>query len=119
MESTTGRLKDTLVVFSRAGMGTADPALQEKLAGTWLRLVLEGGDLPGAICFYADGVKLAVEGSPVLETLAKLESRGVHLVLCKTCLDFFGLSEKVRVGVVGGMGDILAAQTLAAKVVAL
>ncbi len=119
MEGTEGRWKDTLVVFSRAGMGTADPALQEKLAGTWLRLVLEGGDLPGAICFYADGVKLAVEGSPVLETLAKLEARGVHLVLCRTCLDFLGLAEKVRVGIVGGMGDILAAQAIAGKVVAL
>ena len=119
MTAPTGGLKDTLVVFSRAGMGTAEPALQVKLAATWLRLVLEGGDHPGAICFYADGVNLAVEGSPVLETLAKLEERGVHLVLCRTCLDFFGLSEKVRVGVVGGMGDILAAQAIAAKVISL
>jgi hypothetical protein len=112
-------MKDTLVVITREGMGSAEPALQKKLVGTWLTLLLEGGDLPGAICFYTDGVKLAVEGSPVLEQLAKLEGRGVHLILCKTCLDFFDLAEKARVGVVGGMGDILAAQTLAAKVVTL
>lgn len=112
-------MKDTLVVITREGMGSAEPALQKKLVGTWLTLVLEGGNLPGAICFYTDGVKLAVEGSPVLEQLTRLEERGVHLILCKTCLDFLGLAEKVRVGVVGGMGDILAAQTIAAKVLLL
>ncbi len=112
-------MKDTLVVITREGMGSAEPALQKKLVGTWLTLVLEGGHLPGAICFYTDGVKLAVEGSPVLEQLAKLEERGVHLILCKTCLDFFGLAEKVRVGIVGGMGDILAAQSIARKVLPL
>ena len=112
-------MKDTLVVIAREGMGSAEPALQKKLVGTWLTLVLEGGHLPGAICFYTDGVKLAVEGSPVLEQLAKLEERGVHLILCKTCLDFFGLAEKVRVGIVGGMGDILAAQMIATKVLPL
>ena len=112
-------MKDTLVVIAREGMGSAEPALRMKLVGTWLTLLLQGESLPGAICFYTDGVKLAVEGSPVLEQLGKLEEKGVHLILCKTCLDFFGLSEKVRVGVVGGMGDILAAQTIATKVVNL
>ena len=112
-------MKDTLVVVTREGMGSAEPALQRKLVGTWLTLLLEGGDLPGAICFYTDGVKLAVEGSPVLEQLSRLEEKGVHLILCKTCLDFYGLAEKVRVGVVGGMGDILAAQSIATKVVNL
>ena len=112
-------MKDTLILITREGMGSAEPALQQKLIATWLRLLLEGGKLPGAICFYTDGVKLAVEGSPVLEVLAKLEEKGVHLILCKTCLDFFGLAEKVRVGVVGGMGDILAAQTIAARVISL
>lgn len=112
-------MKDTLVVITREGMGSAEAALQEKLIGTWLTLLLQGEALPGAICFYTDGVKLAVEGSPVLGQLARLEERGVHLILCKTCLDFFGLAEKVRVGVVGGMGDILAAQTVARKIITL
>ncbi len=112
-------MKDTLILITREGMGSAEPALQQKLMGTWLELLLEGGKLPGAICFYTDGVKLAVEGSPVLEALENLEKKGVHLILCKTCLDSFGLTEKVRVGVVGGMGDILAAQTIAARIISL
>jgi hypothetical protein len=100
-------------------MGSADVPLQQKLFDTYLKLLLENGSFPGAICFYTDGVKLVVEGSPVLEPLRELERRGVRLVICRTCLVSFDLLEKVRVGIVGGMGDILAAQTLAAKVITL
>lgn len=112
-------MKDTLVVVNREGMGSADPALQKKLIGTYLTLLAGNGSLPGAIALYADGVKLACEGSAVVPQLAELESKGVHVILCRTCLDHFGLAEKVKVGVIGGMGDILAAQATAAKVVTL
>ena len=110
---------DTLVVIKRNGMGEADQALGHKLIDVWLKLTLANGTLPGAIAFYTEGVRLACEGSPVLEDLATLEAQGVHLILCKTCLDAFGLTYDVRVGVVGGMGDILAAQVKAKKVISL
>ena len=110
---------DTLVSFTRNGMGDADPELQLRLAAVWLTVCLENGHLPGAISFYAEGVRLACEGSPVLEQLAALEAQGVHLILCKTCLDAFGLADQVAVGLVGGMGDIFAAQAKASKVIAL
>ncbi len=111
--------KDTLVTITRDGLGHADPQLQRRLLGVWLKLTLENGTLPGAIACYTDGVRMACEGSPVLEELRALEERGVHVILCKTCLDAFDLGDKVGVGVVGGMGDILAAQVKAKKVVAL
>lgn len=111
---------DTLVSFTRYGMGeAADDALRLKLAGVWLTVCLENDKLPGAITFYTDAVRLACEGSPVLEQLAALEAKGVHLILCKTCLDAFGIADQVRVGTVGGMGDIIAAQSTATKVVNL
>jgi intracellular sulfur oxidation DsrE/DsrF family protein len=100
-------------------MGAADPELQHTLLKKYLLLLQENGALPGAICFYTSGVKMVVEGSPVLEALQSLEARGVRLIVCKTCLDYFGLLEKVRVGIVGGMGDIIAAQWLADKVISL
>ena len=110
---------DTTVLVTRNGMGTAETALAHKLMSTWLRLIEQNETPPGAMCFYADGVKLAVEGSPVLAELRALEARGTHLILCKTCLDYFGLMDKVAVGVVGGMGDIIAAQLAARKVITL
>jgi intracellular sulfur oxidation DsrE/DsrF family protein len=100
-------------------MGSADIELQHKLIDTYLRLLLEGGDLPAAICFYTEGVRLVVDGSPLVERLKEVEARGVRLVVCSTCLGYFGLTEKVRVGIVGGMADIQEAQARAEKVITL
>jgi len=109
----------TLVLVTREGMGDAEPELSRKLFATWTRLVLENDSLPGAICFYAKGVRMVAEGSPVLETLKAFEAKGVRLIVCSTCLNFYGLVDRVKVGIVGGMGDILAAQWKAEKVIAL
>lgn len=111
--------KDTLIVINNDGMGKADLALQHKLIGKYLALLLDANTLPSAIAFYTEGVKLTVEGSPVLEQLTALEARGVRLLICSTCLEHFGLADKVRVGIVGGMTDIIEAQSRAAKVITL
>jgi len=110
---------DTVLMITRYGMGNAEPELMLKVLGTYLRLVNENNILPAAICFYTDGVKLAVTGSPVLDTLRSLESKGVRLILCNTCLNHFNLIDEVQVGIVGGMADVIEAQRLAAKVITL
>lgn len=112
-------MKNTVILVTNDGMGKADQALQHKLISKYFELLLAGGDLPNAICFYTDGVKLAVEGSPVLSQLAALEAKGARLILCSTCLEYFGLAGKVNAGIVGGMGDILEAQVKAEKVITL
>ena len=65
-------------------MGNADAELQQKLLGIYLSLVDEHSYLPAAVCFYTEGVKLVIEGSPVLVQLKSLESRGVRLIVCQT-----------------------------------
>lgn len=110
---------ETLFLITRYGMGDAEPALQHKLITTYFKLLDENSILPGAICFYADGVRLAVEGSPVLEVLKSLEAKGVRLILCSTCLNYYALVDQVQVGIVGGMTDILEAQRRAGKVISL
>jgi hypothetical protein len=110
---------DNVYLFSRNGMGEAPAELQQMLAKKFLALLLESGQIPARILFYTDGVKLACSGSVVLEELAALEEKGTELVLCQTCLDFLGMSPLVRVGMVGGMGDIIETMNNVAKVVAL
>jgi peroxiredoxin family protein len=110
--------KNIVVVFKTDGMGTSDhQELKEKLAKTFLTLTNEMDPLPKVICFYTDGVKLACEGSPVLEELNTLEESGVRLILCQTCLDTFQLRDQVRIGIVGGMGDIITAMWQADNVI--
>ncbi len=107
-----------VLVFKTNGMGISETQpLKEKLAQTFLTLAAQMEPLPSVICFYTDGVKLACQGSAVLEELAALEQNGVRLILCQTCLDTFGLSDQVRVGIVGGMGDIITAMWQADKLI--
>jgi intracellular sulfur oxidation DsrE/DsrF family protein len=100
-------------------MGKGPQDLQLKLFGKYLELIAQQDELPSVICFYTEGVRLVVEDSPVIEKLATLEEKGVRLIVCSTCLDYFGLTEKVKIGIVGGMGDILEAQWKAGKVITL
>lgn len=112
-------MKDAVILVNSLGMGNGPVELQLKLIGKYFELLAAQESLPAAICFYTDGVKLVVEDSPVLEKLHALEARGVRLIVCSTCLDYFGLTGQVKVGIVGGMGDILEAQTRARKVISL
>jgi sulfur relay (sulfurtransferase) complex TusBCD TusD component (DsrE family) len=109
----------TLILIPGRGMGQGPVDLKERLADKWLQLVMADGRLPGAVALYSEGIHLATRSSPVLESLQTLEERGVYVILCKTCIDYYGLSDEIAVGVVGGMGDIIAAQWAAKKVITL
>jgi len=111
--------KNAVLVFKRFGMGDAPEDLQQLLASKFLGLINGASAIPGKVLFYTDGVKLACEDSPVLDQLRALEAKGVELILCQTCLDYFGLSDHVAVGVVGGMPDIIEAMQKAGKVISL
>ena len=110
---------DTVFLFTRNGLGDAPQDLQQQLTIKFLSLVKESGELPAKILFYTDGVKLACHGSLVVELLRSLEAQGVELVLCKTCLDYFLLTDKVEAGIIGGMPDIIEAMQKAGKVISL
>ncbi len=107
------------IVFNHQGMGQADPELTKKLAVSYLNMLDLDDRLPQTICFYAEGVKLAVKGSPVLEELQSLADKGVKLIVCTTCLNFFELLADLAVGEAGGMKDIVEAQWVAEKVITL
>jgi sulfur relay (sulfurtransferase) complex TusBCD TusD component (DsrE family) len=112
--------KKTVFIFTSYGMGqTDDTSLRISLSKKFLALVAQHNPLPAQICFYTDGVRLTVEGSPVLDELKALQGKGVELVICSTCVDTFGLRDKVRVGVVGGMPDIITAITQADNTITL
>jgi intracellular sulfur oxidation DsrE/DsrF family protein len=110
---------DTVILLTNNGMGHGEQDLRLTLLGKYLELLDLQNDLPAALCFYTEGVRLVTEGSPVIEKLRALEQKGVRLIVCSTCLNYFGLVEKITIGIVGGMGDILAAQWQAGKVITL
>jgi selenium metabolism protein YedF len=107
------------ILIPHNGMGHADQALQHRLIKTYLTLLSEHDYLPSVIAFYTEGVKLLTSGSPVLDELSSLEEKGVRLIACGTCLEHFGLTDQIQVGLVGGMTDIIEAQWRADKVITL
>jgi selenium metabolism protein YedF len=87
-------------------LGIGDEALGAILMRTFLKTLLDLPVKPHRLIFIISGVRLASEGSEVLETLKKLSEEGIELLSCGTCLDFYGLKDKLKVGVVSNMYDI-------------
>lgn len=75
--------------------------------------------MDGTILFFNSGVKLVVEGSPVLEDLRNLCGQGVEILACGTCLGYYELKEKIAVGEVSNMYNIAETMLRAGKVVGL
>ena len=67
--------------------------------------------------FYNGGAKITCEGSDSLEDLKNLESQGVKIVTCGTCLDYYGMKDKLAVGTVTNMYDIVESMNNAGKIV--
>ena len=66
---------NTIILITRNGMGSGETELQHDLFAKYLRLLIESGSLPAAMCFYTDGVRLVVEGSPFLERLTQIQEQ--------------------------------------------
>ncbi len=113
----TGR--PLVLVMPNEVMGRGDDELGHILIRTFFHSLGEAEPLPDTIIFFNTGVRLTVEGSPVLEDLRELCRKGVEMLSCGTCLGHFNLKEKLAVGEVSNMYTI--AQTLlnAARVVSL
>ena len=73
--------------------------------------------LPQTILFYNGGAKLTVEGSGSLEDLKAMEAQGVEILTCGTCLNHYGLTERLAVGGVTNMYAIVEKLAGAEKVV--
>lgn len=87
-------------------LGSPDRDLGRVLMGNFVRLLGEREELPKYIVLWNAGVKLAVEGSDDLGYMKRLEERGVKIVSCRTCLEYFQLEGKVAVGEIVGMVQI-------------
>jgi len=109
----------TVVLIPSDAMGRGDDELGGILIRSFLHTLNEVEPLPATIVFINAGVKLTVEGSPVLEDLQHLEQRGVNILACGTCLGHFELKGKVAVGEISNMYTIAETLLGAGRVVAL
>ena len=85
-------------IIGSEGIGRGDDRLGLMLAANFLRLLGENKDKPATMIFMNSGVKLVCENSPVLEHVQRLEQQGVEILACTTCLEYFDVKEKQKVG---------------------
>ncbi|MDI6823384.1 MAG: sulfurtransferase-like selenium metabolism protein YedF [Bacillota bacterium] len=106
-----------LVGTDRLGRGSDE--LGSVLMRSFLYTLTQLPSPPGTLIFINAGVRLTTEGSPVLEELCQLHDMGTEILSCGTCLDYFGLREKLAVGRVTNMYEIAETLTSPCRVLAL
>ena len=106
-----------VVAVSSECMGAGDDDLGHTLMKAFVFALTQQDELPASVLFYNGGVKLTCEGSPLLDDLHALADAGVEVLSCGTCLNHYGLTEKLAVGEVTNMYVIVEKQMTARVVV--
>lgn len=108
------------VFVGKDHVGEGEGELGHNLMKMALYTLSECGDAPASLLFMNSGVKLVAGGEDqVVESVRKLVDQGTDVLVCGTCLDFYGLKERLQAGEVSNMYDILERMREAAKVITL
>ena len=107
------------VFVGRDVIGDGDRELGSSLMKMFFYTLAESDDLPAQVLLMNAGVKLAVNNPDTIEHLQTLVDKGVELLVCGTCLNFYELSDQLKVGTVSNMYDIVTRMQKAAKVISL
>ena len=108
---------NTVVVISSDRMGSGNDELGKVLIKGFIFAVTQLDTLPKTMLFYNGGATLTTEGSDSLEDLKSLEAQGVEIMTCGTCLDYYGLKEKLAVGTVTNMYSIVETMAKAGRII--
>lgn len=108
-----------VIVIGSDKMGVGDNTLGSVLMRSYTYTLSEVSPKPECIIFVNSGILLTTEGSEVIDNLKNLESMGILLISCGTCLDFYGLKDKLMVGTVGNMYLIVEKMHQATKIINL
>ncbi|MDX9770517.1 MAG: sulfurtransferase-like selenium metabolism protein YedF [Tenuifilaceae bacterium] len=106
-----------VVAFQRDKLGDGAEELGKILIKAFINTLPEATNQPKSLVFLNAGIFLALNNSPVIESLVKLENSGVKIFVCGTCLDYYGEKPNVGVGIVSNMYDILEQLSSAGSVV--
>lgn len=111
------KVNHVVIALSSDKMGEGDEKLGRILMKGFIYALTEQEQLPGAVLLYNKGAYLSEEGSDSLADLKLLESQGTEILTCGTCLNHYGLSDKLAVGSVTNMYSIVEKLMQASKIV--
>lgn len=104
-----------VIVVAEDKMGRGNDELGTVLIKAFVHTVAGLAKKPDVIIFYNTGVKLTIEGSDVLEDLKQMNSEGVQILVCGTCLNFFEIKDQLAVGTISNMYDIVETMSRAGR----
>ena len=107
----SGRRKNVVVAISSAAMGSGCDDLGRALMKGFVYALSQQEELPSTVLLYNGGAALSCEGSVSLEDLRELQEQGVEILTCGTCLNFYGLTDRLAVGSVTNMYSIVEKMT--------
>lgn len=108
------------VFIGKDVVGTGERELGYNLMKMALYTLAQGDSVPAHILFMNEGVKLpAGEEQQVIDSLITLSEKGCIVLVCGTCLNYYGIADRLKVGIVSNMYDILGAMQRADKVISL
>ena len=108
------------VFIGKDVVGAGDRELGYNLMKMALYTLAQGDSVPAHVLFMNDGVKLpAGEEQQVIDSLMSLIEKGSLVLVCGTCLNYYGLTDRLKVGTVSNMYDIMSAMQRADKVITL
>lgn len=108
-----------IILITTNKLGEGSEELGEVLMKTYMYTLSENNNLPKKLIFINGGVKLVSNDSQVLESLKALEAKGVEIVSCGVCLDFYKLKDKLAIGSIGNMYSIVEDMNSYKKVIKL
>ncbi len=92
-----------VVLIGSDSLGSGDDKLGVILMSNFLRLLGQREELPKFVILWNSAVKLAVRDTETVEFVKVLQDRGVKVILCRTCVEYFGLEDKLGAGEIDGM----------------
>jgi selenium metabolism protein YedF len=97
--------KEFVLVITSATLGEGEPDLGGKLVESFFQVLSDWEHKPARVIFINSGVFLTTEGSPIVESLRRLEESGTEILSCTTCLTYFDRLSKILVGRSGNMKE--------------
>lgn len=107
------RRKGLVVALSSSLMGQGDDTLGKMLMKGFVYALSQQDILPETVLLYNGGAFLSSEGSDNLEDLKEMEAQGVEILTCGACMKHYGLEDKLKVGSVTNMYEIVERMTTA------
>lgn len=111
--------EDWVVFMGKDHIGEGDFELGNSLAKMFFYTLAEAETVPESILFMNSGVKLVVEDEQIVGHLKMLADKGVEILVCGTCLDYYKIKDNLKIGTISNMYDITEKMFAAAKVITL